>query len=146
MDGDSMVILDAEIQKQCKLSIFCSRIDHVKCTPPRKSPCRTSCWTIMLHALSLILITGPKMIMLCWKNNVKLWSDPSSTWNVLSYYIYRGWDNQSPMPIGKLVLICKAVGICLIFVESSLICCLVFTVSSFTSRSPLPCKSKKAWQ
>ncbi len=29
----------------------------------------------------------------------------------------RGWDTQFPMHIGKLVLICKAMGICLIFVN-----------------------------
>ncbi len=31
--------------------------------------------------------------------------------------INRGWDTQSPMPIGKLVFIYKAMGICLIFVN-----------------------------
>ncbi len=31
--------------------------------------------------------------------------------------LHRGWDTQSPMPILKLVLICKAMEICLIFVN-----------------------------
>ncbi len=31
--------------------------------------------------------------------------------------LYRGWDTQSPMPIGKLVLFCRAMGIFLIFVN-----------------------------
>ncbi len=29
----------------------------------------------------------------------------------------RGWDTQSPMSIVKYVLICKAMGICLVFVN-----------------------------
>ncbi len=30
---------------------------------------------------------------------------------------YRGWDTLFPMPIANLILICKAMGICLIFVN-----------------------------
>ena len=32
-------------------------------------------------------------------------------------FIHRGRDTQSPVPVVKLVLICKAMGICLIFVN-----------------------------
>ncbi len=35
----------------------------------------------------------------------------------IRFNLNRGWDTQSPMPIGKLVLFYKAIGICLIFVN-----------------------------
>ena len=52
--------------------------------------------------------------------------------------IDRGWDTQSPMPIVKLVLICKAMGICLIFVNIEVLSKSILRTASLQNIKQIP--------
>ncbi len=100
-----------------------------------------------LFRLGFFLLQGEINIKLKLINHKKgiYGNTQDKTEHQLSVRHHQRMKQPIPMPIVKLVLICKAMGICLIFCKhwSAYFGPLVYKTSI---RSPLSCISKQAWQ